>query len=139
MVRKLPGGLDMIETIPSEVGRKKAEGYKVLKVREGEDPLDVYNRGREAALRPAPPSTPPPSEPPKEEATVAEVLAQKTEEELKIIAKEYGIEHPEGGKDDLVVEILRKAGYQVEHVDPKKAQAATKEAIKPAKDEGAKE
>ncbi len=119
MVRKLPGGLDMIEVIPSEVETKKAEGYAVLKVREGEDPLEVYKRGHQAAEKPTPPPSPPPSEPPEENPSVAEVLAQKSDAELKIIAKQYGVEDLEAGKEDLIVKILTKAGYKVERVDPK--------------------
>ena len=137
MVRKGPGGLEMIEVLPSEVENKKGENFVVIKVRDGEDPLKVYQRGRQAAEKPAPPPTPPSSELPEESPSVAEVLAQKSPEELKIIAKEYGVEHLEAGKEDLIVEILRKAGYQVERVDPRgqKAQQG-KEKEPPAPPEG---
>jgi len=121
MVRKGPGGLEMIEVFPSEDESKKAENFVVIKVREGEDRLEVYRCGRQAAEKPVPTPAPPDSDIPPAETDPAEVLATKSEEELKIIAKEYGVEKLEAGKDDLILDILTKAGYQVERV-PKEQQ-----------------
>lgn len=143
MVRKGLGGLEMIEVLPSEVENKKAENWAVIKVRDGEDPLEIYRRGRQAAEKPVPPPVPPSDDTPPAEIGPAEILATKSEEELKIIAKEYGIEHPEAGKDDLILDILTKAGYQVERVgkdgQAEKESGADKIEPKPAEEAAAQE
>lgn len=117
MVQKKPGGLEMIQVFPSEVEGKKAEGWTVIKVRDGEDPLKVYQRGRQAAEQPA--CHP---EPPKDSLSPAEALAQKSDADLKIIAEQYGVKDPSAEREDLIVEILSAAGYEVQRV-PKASEA----------------
>jgi hypothetical protein len=123
LVRKKQGGLEMIQVFPSQVEAKKAEGWAVIKIRDGEDPLEVYQRGRQAVEAPAPApelSVQPP--------TPAEVLAGKSDAELKIIAETYGVEHPPVGRDDLIAEILTRAGYEVQPAEIRRKRAPKKAA-----------